>query len=134
MKKINSIADLYGLTAEVLAKATDEELRNAYRFVAEPFSNSLMDKASYGLLNDDDCKAVENAYWLINAEEDERYRRENEPKLREYFNKWFAGKSWEEIRNNEELYDNWGYYSDWHKDCFGYRPHGVVCGEYVRPY
>lgn len=30
--------------------------------------------------------------------------------------------------------DSWDFYSDWHKDVFGYRPHGYVCGEYVRPY
>lgn len=30
--------------------------------------------------------------------------------------------------------DSWSFYSDWHKDVYGYRPHGKVCGEYVRPY
>lgn len=30
--------------------------------------------------------------------------------------------------------ESWGCYSDWHKDLYGYRPHGYVCGEYVRPY
>lgn len=30
--------------------------------------------------------------------------------------------------------DDWDCYSDWHKDVYGYRPHGRVCGEYVRPY
>ena len=30
--------------------------------------------------------------------------------------------------------DSWEFYSDWHKDVFGYRPHGYVCGVYVRPY
>lgn len=30
--------------------------------------------------------------------------------------------------------DSWSWYSDWHKDVYGYRPHGYVCGEYVRPY
>lgn len=29
---------------------------------------------------------------------------------------------------------DFGWYSDWHKDLYGYRPHGHVCGEYVRPY
>ena len=26
------------------------------------------------------------------------------------------------------------YYSDWHKDVFGFRPHGHVCGVYVSPF
>ena len=30
--------------------------------------------------------------------------------------------------------DSWGWYSDWHKDVYGFRPHGRVCGEYVSPY
>ncbi len=30
--------------------------------------------------------------------------------------------------------DSWSWYSDWHKDLYGYRPHGHVCGEYVEPY
>ena len=29
---------------------------------------------------------------------------------------------------------DWSFYSDWHKDLYGYRPHGHVCGEYVRPW
>lgn len=28
----------------------------------------------------------------------------------------------------------WDWYSDWHKDLYGYRPHGHVCGTYVEPY
>lgn len=30
--------------------------------------------------------------------------------------------------------ESWGFYSDWHKDCYGYRPHGYVCGEYINPH
>ena len=30
--------------------------------------------------------------------------------------------------------DAWSWYSDWHKDLYGYRPHGRVCGEYIEPY
>ena len=30
--------------------------------------------------------------------------------------------------------DSLGWYSDWHKDLYGYRPHGHVCGTYVEPY
>jgi hypothetical protein len=63
------------------------------------------------------------------AEEAERYRRENEPKLRAYFAEHFEGKTWDEIDP-----DCWDWYSDWHKDVFGYRPHGIVCGEYINPH
>ena len=30
--------------------------------------------------------------------------------------------------------DSWSFYSDWHKDLYGYRPHGHVCGVYVEPF
>lgn len=30
--------------------------------------------------------------------------------------------------------DSWSWYSDWHKDVYGFRPHGRVCGVYVSPY
>ena len=30
--------------------------------------------------------------------------------------------------------ESWSFYSDWHKDIFGYRPHARVCGEYAKPY
>lgn len=62
-------------------------------------------------------------------EEDERYRRENEPKIRAYFAEHIEGKTWAEIEP-----ERWEFYSDWHKDVFGYRPHGIVCGEYINPH
>lgn len=64
----------------------------------------------------------------IQAEED-RYFNEEEPKLRAYFKEHIEGKSWDEIDD-----DCWGWYSDWHKDVYGYRPHGIVCGEYINPH
>ena len=30
--------------------------------------------------------------------------------------------------------DDWSFYSDWHKDVYGYRPHGMVCGVYINPH
>ena len=62
-------------------------------------------------------------------EEDKRYRRENEPKIREYFAQHIEGKTWDEIDP-----EDWQFYSDWHKDVFGYRPHAIVCGEYENPH
>ena len=76
--------------------------------------------------------------WMLNnkpemiynhIEEDMRYRAENEPKIREYFAKYIAGRTFSQIDPND-----WQFYSDWHKDVFGYRPHGIVCGEYINPH
>ena len=68
------------------------------------------------------------------AEEEEKFSRENQPKVREYFEKYFEGKTWEDISQSEELIERWDFYSDWHKDAYGYRPHGIVCGEYINPH
>jgi hypothetical protein len=63
------------------------------------------------------------------VEEDRKYRANNEPKIRQYFAEHFEGKEWKDIDP-----DDWSWYSDWHKDVFGYRPHGIVCGEYINPH
>lgn len=62
-------------------------------------------------------------------EEDRRYREDMEPKIRKYFAEHLEGKDWKDIDP-----DDWSFYSDWHKDVFGYRPHGIVCGEYIDPH
>ena len=86
---------------------------------------TVQDIISLNLCIDDIIKVHPDWFIDIIAEE-ESYRNENEPKIREYFRKHFAGKSWSEIDAN-----CWDFYSDWHKDVFGYRPHGIVCGEYI---
>ena len=48
--------------------------------------------------------------WYIAVDDDE-YREENMEAFKAY-----------EARMNEPDFD-WDYYSDWHKDMFGYRPH-----------
>ena len=53
----------------------------------------------------------DRVYWLLHEVEDEEYYEENIKEFREY-----------ESHMNEPDFD-WGFYSDWHKDMFGYRPH-----------
>ena len=60
----------------------------------------------YDLTEDED-----RVYWLLNEVEDEEYYEENIEEFREY-----------ESHMNEPDFD-WDFYSDWHKDIFGYRPH-----------
>lgn len=50
---------------------------------------------------------------------------EERAQLRAYFDK-HQKNGWDD--------ESFSWYSDWHKDLYGYRPHGYVCGEYVRPY
>lgn len=47
-------------------------------------------------------------------------------KLRAYFDRNIAAGEYDA--------ETWSFYSDWHKDIYGYRPHGIVCGVYVNPH
>jgi hypothetical protein len=58
-------------------------------------------------------------YIGLSAIRQRRYRDEQEPKINDYYNRYIRNKSWEEA----EPY--WDFYSDWHKDCYGYRPRWV---------
>ena len=50
---------------------------------------------------------------------------QDKKKLLDYFTK-HQKNGWDD--------DSWSFYSDWHKDVFGYRPHGKVFGEYINPH
>jgi hypothetical protein len=51
---------------------------------------------------------------------DERYREENEASFNAYYEEHIKGRTWEEIDPN-----HWDFYSDWHKDMYGYRPMSI---------
>lgn len=60
----------------------------------------------------------EHPTWFIDeAKEAEEYRATNEPKLRAYYDQHIAGREWDEIDP-----ECWDFYSDWHKDVYGFRP------------
>lgn len=65
----------------------------------------------------------EVASYIDNYEEHKKEQLSEEEKIRKYFN--------EEISKGK---GDWDWYSDWHKDVFGFRPRGMVCGQYVSPY
>lgn len=131
---LNTWNDMFALVETGVSDLTDAELNTIWHRLADGNWESPMDKAQRGEFSEKQNKAIQSLYWMVSGEQDERYRIAEEPRIREFFNSNFAGKTWEEIKSNEESYDNWGFYSDWHKDVFGYRPHGVVCGQYVRPW
>lgn len=51
---------------------------------------------------------------------DERYREENEVSFNAYYEEHIKGRTWEEIDPS-----HWDFYSDWHKDMYGYRPKSI---------
>lgn len=61
-----------------------------------------------------------NEYNELTAILDERYRAENQSAFNAFYEKHIKGKSWEEIDPA-----NWDFYSDWHKDMYGYRPRAI---------
>lgn len=74
-------------------------------------------------LSDDDLDVIAEKLTNINQLRDEDH--EEKAKLRRYFDE-HEKNGWDEA--------SWGWYSDWHKDLYGYRPHGNVCGVYVDPH
>lgn len=61
-----------------------------------------------------------NEYRTLNNILDLRYKEENEKPLHDFYLKHIAGKSIEEIDA-----EDWEWYSDYHKDVYGYRPRMV---------
>ena len=56
-------------------------------------------------------------YSTLTAVLDERYREENRERFEAYYSEHIEGKSLSEI--DPEV---WDFYSDWHKDMYGFRP------------
>ena len=56
-------------------------------------------------------------YLELEAIEQKEYTEREEPKLQKFYDKHIKGKSFDEIDP-----EDWEFYSDWHKDIFGYRP------------
>ncbi len=62
-------------------------------------------------VSSDEWDTAYDTYCLLTNIMDEEYRQENMASFRAY-----------EAKMHEPDFD-WGFYSDWHKDMFGYRPH-----------
>lgn len=79
----------------------------------EELSNIL----KYASCGTEEWKKAYDEYFELSAIEQEEYRERALPEITKYFEEHIKGKSWEEIDQ-----DCWGWYSDWHKDVFGFRP------------
>ena len=63
-------------------------------------------------------------YCELRAKEQEEYRAENIGELKRFYDEHIAGREWKDIDG-----DDWDWYSDYHKDVFGYRPKTLNFGE-----
>ena len=52
--------------------------------------------------------------------ESEEYREANQDEFDKFYKENIQGKSWNEIDP-----ETWQFYSDWHKDMYGYRPRAI---------
>ena len=78
---------------------------------------------AYGFHRDGFESLTELATYILNYDDEKKAHEEEIATITKYFN--------EEICNGT---GDWDWYSDWHKDVFGFRPHGMVCGQYVNPH
>lgn len=59
-------------------------------------------------------------YSILNGILDEIYREENQEAFDKFVDEHIRGKKWEEIDP-----DDFQFYSDWHKDMYGFRPRRI---------
>ena len=100
--------DEFNLTYDEIKAMNKEERQDLYKKCTD-----ILDQQNC----DDMWSHVYNCYCRLTSIEDEEYREANMAEFKAY-----------EARMNEPDFD-WGYYSDWHKDMFGYRPHYKVIPE-----
>lgn len=56
-------------------------------------------------------------YYELLAKEQAEYVKDNQEKFNLFYQTYIQGKKFEDIDP-----DNWDFYSDWHKDMYGFRP------------
>lgn len=95
------------MTYEAMTKMTDAELNKRIEELS---------KVLYVATGDEWDKAYVEYFNLVDIQ-NERYRERNQAKFDAFYAKHIQGKSWEEIDP-----EAWGFYSDWHKDMYGFRP------------
>ena len=91
-----------------IRKMSDEEIRDAIR---------VLDSHLQLHSNDELFSPIYAVYLSYITVEQERYISENEEEFNKFYVNNINGKRYDEIE--PEMLD---WYSDWHKDMFGYRP------------
>lgn len=69
---------------------------------------------------DDAWDEAYKEYFRLEAIRSERYREANQKSFDAFYEAHIKGKTWEEIDP-----EDWSWYSDWHKDMYGYRPRSI---------
>ena len=85
--------------------------------------NQRIRELSYVLDGDCTTDAWDKAYSEYNILSEllnERYRESNQDAFNSFYEAHIKGKTWEEIDP-----EDWQFYSDWHKDMYGFRPKSI---------
>ena len=77
----------------------------------------LSEILNYSNMDGDWDKAYAEYSQLMEVQ-NERYREKNQSAFNAFYADHINGKKWEEINP-----EDWDFYSDWHKDMYGFRPH-----------
>lgn len=82
--------------------------------------NRLSDILDYISPSEDAWQEAYDEYLILEGILDEIYREENQEKFDDFVNKYIRGRKYEEIDP-----DDLQFYSDWHKDMYGFRPRSI---------
>lgn len=77
--------------------------------------SELLDMIGYGY---EDEPAIIEAYERLDAEFQRQYYEENVDKLWDFYHTYIEGKAASDIDP-----EDWDWFSDYHKDVYGFRPH-----------
>lgn len=98
---------------EIMTTIPTEEIRQRIRQLTEILDATMYESGKV-------WHKAYSEYEELNAILDERYREENQAAFNAFYAEHIEGKSWEEIDP-----ENWQFYSDWHKDMYGFRPKSI---------
>ena len=96
---------------EILTTIPTEEIHQRIRQLTEILESPIVGKEWHNAFSE---------YEELTTILDERYREESQADFDEFYKSHIEGKSWEEIDP-----EDWQFYSDWHKDMFGFRPKSI---------
>ena len=128
------------LTVEQVIKAFEGNGWNDTKFTCPDGAKATVAPCGYEIKSIKDCEYF-LIYWDMPWGGEEKVEKlvetlNNHAKLAEEQEKDKASLH-QYFRDNEKYGwtdDSWSFYSDWHKDVYGYRPHGRVCGVYINPH
>lgn len=95
-------------TFEAIRAMSNEEINQRIRELTNILDMQMMDNT---------WNEAYREYGRLNAVLDERWREECQADFDAFYEEHIKGKSWEEINP-----EDWSFYSDWHKDMYGFRP------------